>query len=75
MSVLCPAQVTSRANSQLLTIEQIVSMTDVPSAARMELIATQIDAWLTNTVGSTGRITAHREALRVADRAGNAHLR
>jgi hypothetical protein len=75
MSVLCPAQVTSRANTQLGIIEQIVSMRDVPSTARMELIAIQIDAWLTNTAGSTERITAHREALRVAIRPGNAHLR
>jgi len=59
---LCPAQVTSRANTQLLRVKRIVEDTTLSSAARMELLAVQTQEWLANVSGTTGQHAARREA-------------
>lgn len=65
---LQPSQVTSRANSQLLLIGEVVNSTTVPTPARMELIATMVDAWRTATQDSTGAATARQEAATIRTR-------
>lgn len=75
MSVLCPAQVTSRANSQLLIIESVAGDTTLSTPARMELIYWQIAEWNTAVAGSTGAAAGKREAEQRARRPGMSHLR
>jgi hypothetical protein len=65
---LCPAQVTSRANTQLLRVKRIAGDTTLSSAARMELLSVQADEWRANVSGTTGQLAAQREARRQAPR-------
>lgn len=59
---LCPAQVTSRANGQLLEIERLFTSYHLSGPARMELIAAQVDEWRRCVTGSVGWHLAQREA-------------
>lgn len=68
MSNLRPDQVTSRSDSDLLVLEMIAQNTSMSTPARMALIAERMAEWDRATSGSTGRLTAEREA---AQRKGN----
>lgn len=65
---LCPAQVTSRANTQLLRASRILNDTTLSAPARLELLAVQTDEWRSNVSGTTGQHAAQREARRQAPR-------
>lgn len=58
---LDPAKVTSRSNSDMLTIEMIGNNTSMSPAARMTAIQAVVAAWDRATDGSTARYGAVRE--------------
>jgi hypothetical protein len=61
---LCSAQVTSRSNSDLLTIERIAEDTSMDTPTRMTLIQAIVNGWDRATAGSTGRYAATSQAAK-----------
>lgn len=57
---LCPAQVTSRANSDLLSIEHLADRTELSTPERMARIIAVVDAYKRATDGTTER-SRHRK--------------
>jgi S-adenosylmethionine synthetase len=57
---LCPAQVTSRSNTDLGAILAVAQNTALRPEERMALITATVKEWDRNTEGSTGRGVAER---------------
>lgn len=58
---LCSAQVTSRSNSDGLTVQMIGNNTSMSPAARMAAILKVAQAWDNSTQGTSARYGAERE--------------
>ena len=58
---------TNRANSAMIRIEMIMARTNVPSSARLALIATVMQAEPVLTDGSVGAIRARKDAKRFGE--------
>jgi hypothetical protein len=61
---LDPAKVTTRSNSDLCTVERVLSDTSMSPAARMEFISLLGQQWDKATEGSTERFRTVREIRR-----------
>lgn len=61
---ICPAQLTSRSNSDLCTVTMIAEDTSLSPEARMELIAQVGRDWSRATSGCTARPRAKSDGLR-----------
>lgn len=61
-STLCPAQVVSRSNSDMLTIDALIQDTTIPPDVRMELVWQVAQDWDRATDGSSGRFGSQRRA-------------